>query len=244
MSMSVLAKHQVLVISLLVSLLGHAWVINWVDEWALPAKPGTHPARKVEIQLLRPAPAPVIASVAEQRQPVEKQTVVAQKPQPVIPPVVKKSEQKTSKTVKKSPKKIQHHRTQTRKTVTRDPTPPASNQPGITTKEESSHSGPNEVQITLRQRYIRQLVDLINENKHYPRRSRRKKEEGLVEVSFDVTRNGIVENISLLNSSGIERLDKAAIKTIRSLSKIERFPDQLTPDRISLVVPMKYQLTR
>lgn len=48
----------------------------------------------------------------------------------------------------------------------------------------------------------------------YPPLSRRRGEEGSVELSFDISKSGNISNIQIIQSSGHKRLDKAAIQAI------------------------------
>jgi protein TonB len=50
----------------------------------------------------------------------------------------------------------------------------------------------------------------------YPAISRRRGEEGIVVLSFDITQNGVVSNIQIKLSSGRKRLDKAAVKAVEN----------------------------
>lgn len=51
----------------------------------------------------------------------------------------------------------------------------------------------------------------------YPWRSKVLKEEGIVIVALDIHPDGRVDNIKIISSSGFDRLDKAAIESIKNL---------------------------
>ncbi len=50
----------------------------------------------------------------------------------------------------------------------------------------------------------------------YPLSSRRLREQGAVKLSLCINRLGTVESVSMINSSGYEKLDRSAIETVRT----------------------------
>lgn len=59
------------------------------------------------------------------------------------------------------------------------------------------------------------IAYLNNPSPAYPPLSKRKKEQGTVLLKVLVNQDGNAESISLINSSGFERLDQAALETVR-----------------------------
>lgn len=59
------------------------------------------------------------------------------------------------------------------------------------------------------------IAYLNNPSPVYPPFSKRKKEQGTVLLKVLVNQDGNAESISLINSSGFERLDQAALETVR-----------------------------
>lgn len=82
--------------------------------------------------------------------------------------------------------------------------------------------------------YIR---DLIMKNIFYPYEARRMGWEGKVTVSFVVAKNGYVDSIKIIDSSGFEVLDKSAVETIR---RVHPFPKP--PVEALIVLPIVYRL--
>ncbi len=73
--------------------------------------------------------------------------------------------------------------------------------------------------------YFAKLKSQIESVWHYPQESRYRGEEGQLFLVFTIKRNGDLENIELLNSSGYARLDDEAIRAIRSASPYSPFPE-------------------
>lgn len=92
-----------------------------------------------------------------------------------------------------------------------------------------------------RMRYLKEhfayIRDTIMKNLSYPHMARRMGWAGKVTVSFVVCENGYVENLKILETSGIGLLDKNVIETIK---KVSPFPKP--PVRAELIMPIVYRL--
>ena len=73
--------------------------------------------------------------------------------------------------------------------------------------------------------YFSKLKSQIESVWNYPEESRYRGEEGQLFLVFTIKRNGDLENIELLNSSGYARLDNEAIRAIRLASPYSPFPE-------------------
>ncbi|MCL4457214.1 MAG: energy transducer TonB [Nitrospirae bacterium] len=82
--------------------------------------------------------------------------------------------------------------------------------------------------------YIR---DMIMKNISYPRTARKMGWEGKVVVSFIVNGNGFVENIKIVESCGVDMLDKNAVDTVRKAS-----PFPKPPIEAQVIIPIVYRL--
>lgn len=82
--------------------------------------------------------------------------------------------------------------------------------------------------------YIKKIIE---ENLSYPPRAQRMGWMGKVVVSFDVSKNGNVQEIRIVRSSGHEILDSNLVETIR---KVEPFPRP--PISVTLNMPITYEL--
>lgn len=82
--------------------------------------------------------------------------------------------------------------------------------------------------------YIRQM---IAQNTQYPRRARKRQQEGTVLLSFTIQKNGLVSGVKIIKSSGHSLLDKNAISAIQ---KTAPFPKP--PFMAELKIPITYKL--
>jgi protein TonB len=82
--------------------------------------------------------------------------------------------------------------------------------------------------------YIR---DMIIKKIIYPERAREMGWQGKVKVSFVISSNGFVQDIRILESSGVEILDKNAVETVKKASPFPR-----PPVAAQLIIPISYRL--
>ena len=94
----------------------------------------------------------------------------------------------------------------------------------------------------LKQDYLADLVNAIHRNKYYPRKARRRSEQGTVVVGFTIEQDGSLSEIGVRSSSGIRRLDDAALKTLRKLTPFRPIPEALNRDRWPITVPIEFRL--
>lgn len=94
----------------------------------------------------------------------------------------------------------------------------------------------------MEQQYVKAhfiyIKKIIEKNISYPSMARRMGWQGKVVVSFVVCRDGKVENLQVVESSGHAPLDKNALETVRQVGP---FPGP--PVRVRLVLPVMYKIT-
>jgi protein TonB len=93
-----------------------------------------------------------------------------------------------------------------------------------------------------RQAYLAQLVARIQRQKRYPKASRRRGEQGVVELWFMIQPDGRLTGIRVEKSSGSTRLDRAAVKTLERVSPVDPLPARLGRQALSVRVPISYRL--
>lgn len=107
---------------------------------------------------------------------------------------------------------------------------------GAGTNGQSSGGGiPGEVRD-----YYASLQALLERQKKYPRRAKRRGIEGVVTLWFQMNRRGEVLDYRIQESSGNRVLDKAIERLIENASPLPPFPDQMTEEEVSLVVPFRF----
>ena len=198
----------------------------------------TAPAKPVEQQETLP-PRPVVAEVVSNRRPA---------PEPVHRPRLKPDPQPEPRQAQRradppSPKP---------KPAVHDAVP---SQAGPTVAAQDGAAGTTPSIVTrsrladttrrdLTDAYLRALVARIHRTKYYPRKSRRRGEEGTVLVRFVIRKDGRFDDVVIARSSGIERLDEAALKTLRNLDRFQPIPDALGRDDWPISVPIAFSLRR
>ena len=86
---------------------------------------------------------------------------------------------------------------------------------------------------------IRQAVD---EHKHYPRMARRLGLEGRVVVAFTVEADGRLARVRVVESSGSELLDEAALEAVRQAAPFPPFPDGVERRQWDFTLPLSFSL--
>ena len=90
--------------------------------------------------------------------------------------------------------------------------------------------------------YISKLRIEIDKNKSYPKISKRLNEQGRVVIYFRVLKTGMFENIKVINSSGKERLDKAALQALYDTKKYKPFLNQSNKEYLDFNLPLLFVL--
>nr|VFK41637.1 MAG: protein TonB [Candidatus Kentron sp. SD]VFK47028.1 MAG: protein TonB [Candidatus Kentron sp. SD] len=123
-------------------------------------------------------------------------------------------------------------------TARRTPAPaPGAHESGKTSSTQSATT------ITRReQQYLAALKARIERKKFYPPLSRRRGEEGKVVIAFVIRKNGQLTHLSVRRSSGIRRLDNAALRTLREITPVEPIPAMLEREEWALSAPIIYGL--
>jgi len=94
----------------------------------------------------------------------------------------------------------------------------------------------------IEQQYSLHLRDLIAREKKYPKKAKRKRQQGTVIITFTVYSDGHIQNISIKQSSGNQLLDKNAISTIRHISGKLPLPDKIDRQQWTFTLPLVYRL--
>jgi len=90
--------------------------------------------------------------------------------------------------------------------------------------------------------YYRVISRRIEEQAVYPEEARQRKEEGLVYLSFVLSKDGHLEEVKVRISSGYERLDRAALESIKKASPFPAFPKQIKEKRLVLNIPISFEI--
>ncbi|MGK0674668.1 MAG: TonB family protein [Halothiobacillaceae bacterium] len=86
---------------------------------------------------------------------------------------------------------------------------------------------------------VRQAID---KHKHYPRVARRLELEGRVVVAFTVEADGRLAGVRVVESSGSELLDEAALEAVRKAAPFPPFPDGVERRQWGFTLPLLFSL--
>ena len=94
----------------------------------------------------------------------------------------------------------------------------------------------------IKNEYLLRLRKKIENNKTYPKRAKRLKQQGQVLVSFHISKNGKISNINLKGKCPYKRLNTAAMKLLTEIAKFEPIPKELGKNTWAIEVPINYSL--
>ena len=95
----------------------------------------------------------------------------------------------------------------------------------------------------LRSSYRQKVVEVLQRNKFYPKRARRRHHEGIVELQFTIHADGSIEDVNLIRRSGYQSLDQAATELLLKVGRFDPIPVELGLQKWQLKVPLQYKLS-
>lgn len=90
--------------------------------------------------------------------------------------------------------------------------------------------------------YYSQLAAHLARHKQYPSSARRKREEGVVTLSFTLARDGRVLDYRIARSSGFRRLDDAVVEMLNKAVPLPPFPQEISQQQLSIRLPFAFSL--
>lgn len=86
------------------------------------------------------------------------------------------------------------------------------------------------------------LVRHLQELKSYPRQARRRREQGVVLLTFSVDRDGHVVSRQIVKGSGFADLDAEVLTLLQRAQPLPAFPASMTERTLTLTVPIRFAL--
>lgn len=90
--------------------------------------------------------------------------------------------------------------------------------------------------------YYQLVLRQIAQHKRYPAQAKRIRQEGLVEISFEIGADGRLLSAQVSQSSQIQSLDAAALAAVTAASPFPPIPAELGVSRLSLSLPIEFAL--
>lgn len=82
----------------------------------------------------------------------------------------------------------------------------------------------------------------IEKNRHYPRRDRRQRNQGISVVEFTIAQDGSINGIHITSSSGHPSLDRATIQAVKGIDGNFPIPSKLGRQSWTFSIPVVYRL--
>lgn len=114
-----------------------------------------------------------------------------------------------------------------------------------TKDQQNTGSGDNTQGGGLAEANVDYLVTLqawLEKHKEYPRRAKRRRQEGTAMLYFVMDRNGKVIEARIEESSGSRLLDTEVMKMIERAQPLPRMPEEMSMAKLELVVPVQFYL--
>ncbi len=196
----------------------------------------------VSLQMFQPPPPPEpeVQPEPEPEPPPEPEPEPVVEPEPEPEPVVVEPPPKPKPKPKPKPEPKPKSKPPPVVEPVRPPPPPV--EPAAIAPQPDAPAVDTGLIRRLEEEYKAALRQAIEANKGYPRRAVRLRQEGEVVVGFTVHRNGTIEDLRIIASSGSGLLDKAARAAVEKINGQLPFPEELERSAWDFTVPINYAL--
>lgn len=92
--------------------------------------------------------------------------------------------------------------------------------------------------------YFTKLKERIYQVWKYPRESQIRREQGNLRIVFTLRKDGYLESLRIIESSGFENLDREVLRTIRVASPYNPFPESWEEEKLKIPATFDYKLPR
>ncbi|HNG60514.1 MAG TPA: energy transducer TonB, partial [Cellvibrionaceae bacterium] len=90
--------------------------------------------------------------------------------------------------------------------------------------------------------YYQMVLRQIAQHKRYPAQAKRIRQQGLVEISFEISADGRLLSAQVSQSSQVPSLDAAALAAVTNASPFPPIPAELGVSRLRLSLPIEFSL--
>ena len=119
--------------------------------------------------------------------------------------------------------------------------------PAEVTEEVTESDSPEEKTVLLDSEdetykpYLKKIKKKIEDVWYYPKRAFDEKKEGTSTVKFSLDKSGKLTASGIVESSGYELLDRAAVTAVKAAAPFEHFPENINLSRINIVATFRYR---
>ena len=92
--------------------------------------------------------------------------------------------------------------------------------------------------------YFTKLKERIYQVWKYPKESQIRREQGNLRIVFTLRKDGYLESVRIIESSGFENLDREVLRTIRVASPYNPFPESWEEEKLKIPATFDYKLPR
>ena len=92
--------------------------------------------------------------------------------------------------------------------------------------------------------YFTKLKERIYQVWKYPKESQTRREQGNLQIVFTLRKDGYLESVRIIESSGFENLDREVLRTIRVASPYNPFPESWEEEKLKIPATFDYKLPK
>lgn len=101
--------------------------------------------------------------------------------------------------------------------------------------------------LSLKTTWLNEVMIELAHEKRYPRLARKKQQEGVVIVRFKLSQVGAVDQVEIIKSAGVKRLDDEAVALIHRASPLPQAPEtvfarEAKNGAVEMVIPIEFYL--
>ncbi len=93
-----------------------------------------------------------------------------------------------------------------------------------------------------KQQYLAYLSAVIAEQQRYPKRSRRKNEEGVISVRVTINPTGELQSVHIISNSRYNRLNRESLAMVRRAAPFRPLPQVLADQPLTVILPIQFSL--
>ena len=114
--------------------------------------------------------------------------------------------------------------------------------PATTTQQQEAPTSTATANPSLLSVYVGSILQLIENQKHYPPSAQRRGQQGRVVLSLKLSRGGDILAVTVLEPSPYTDLNDASLETIQRIGHFPPLPDGIKLSEVNLKVPVEYKL--